>query len=160
MDVSAAFIVLESRIIRRRQQRPTGTRCAGGPDSRRAFDGLMISSFQAETFSRFKEETGRIVHYASSVSQGLVKQLQNFCFLLKQRCSVLCVCVFGVLKAFFFVFVSTGRCEAKGALTGSNAGITSIEFDSAVSQGPFTPKTLKDSFTSALNFPDTVFSAL
>ncbi len=29
--------------------------------------------------------------------------------------------------------VSPGRCEPKGALTGSNAGITSIEFDSAVS---------------------------
>lgn len=26
-----------------------------------------------------------------------------------------------------------GRCEPKGALTGSNAGITSIDFDSAVS---------------------------
>ncbi|KTF95255.1 hypothetical protein cypCar_00022338 [Cyprinus carpio] len=29
--------------------------------------------------------------------------------------------------------VISGRCEPKGALTGSNAGITSIEFDSAVS---------------------------
>ncbi|MEQ2198534.1 hypothetical protein XENOCAPTIV_014243, partial [Xenoophorus captivus] len=29
--------------------------------------------------------------------------------------------------------VVAGRCEAKGALTGSNAGITSIEFDAAVS---------------------------
>lgn len=27
-----------------------------------------------------------------------------------------------------------GRCEPKGALTGSNAGITSIDFDSAVSR--------------------------
>lgn len=29
-------------------------------------------------------------------------------------------------------FVCVGRCESKGALTGSNAGITSIDFDSAV----------------------------
>lgn len=35
----------------------------------------------------------------------------------------------GFLKAF----VSPGRCEPKGVLTGSNAGITSIEFDTAVS---------------------------
>lgn len=32
------------------------------------------------------------------------------------------------------VCVCPGRCEAKGALTGSNAGITSIEFDSTVSR--------------------------
>lgn len=32
----------------------------------------MISSFQAETFSRFKEEIGLIVRYARSVSQGLM----------------------------------------------------------------------------------------
>ncbi len=31
------------------------------------------------------------------------------------------------------VYVCSGRCEPKGALTGSNAGITSIDFDSAVS---------------------------
>lgn len=33
-----------------------------------------------------------------------------------------------------------GRCEPKGALTGSNAGITSIDFDSAVSLCSSVPK--------------------
>lgn len=31
------------------------------------------------------------------------------------------------------VFLPTDKCELKGSLSGSNAGITSIEFDSAVS---------------------------
>lgn len=36
------------------------------------------------------------------------------------------------------VCVCVGRCEYKGALMGSNAGITSIEFDSTVSKSSHT----------------------
>uniref|UniRef100_A0A803VC43 APG16-like 1 n=1 Tax=Ficedula albicollis TaxID=59894 RepID=A0A803VC43_FICAL len=36
------------------------------------------------------------------------------------------ICVF-----FVFIFLCADRCEPKGSLSGSNAGITSIEFDSA-----------------------------
>lgn len=37
------------------------------------------------------------------------------------------------LLKFLFIFLCADRCEPKGSLSGSNAGITSIEFDSAVS---------------------------
>lgn len=45
--------------------------------------------------------------------------------------AVLCNSCLQLVTQLFLVF--TDKCEAKGSLTGSNAGITSIEFDSAVS---------------------------
>lgn len=36
-------------------------------------------------------------------------------------------------SSFCSSFLCADRCEPKGSLSGSNAGITSIEFDSAVS---------------------------
>uniref|UniRef100_A0A8B9HD60 APG16-like 1 n=1 Tax=Astyanax mexicanus TaxID=7994 RepID=A0A8B9HD60_ASTMX len=46
-------------------------------------------------------------------------------------CLSVCVSVMFCVTLFLWEYVSVCRCEPKGALTGSNAGITSIEFDSA-----------------------------